>query len=824
MTTASAGSAALASSVAEKTALGGLRVVEMSTSMTGAQVGQFLADFGAEVFLVEPAGGSPLRSHPAFPLWARGKKSVQLDLGVPADRQALGPLLDTADVLVETFRPQTRERLGLQYGDVAASNPRLIHASITGFGSSGPLARIKGYEPLVMAKLGGLSAFSGMVRRKGPAYVSVPFASWSATQAAQQGILAALYEREASGSGQHVETSLAHAVGALDPWGLVVQWLTLQYPDAFRAAPPVSEDGIPNSSFTFRLLVSLTADGRWLQFSQVQPRLFRAMMGALDLDWMFDDPKWKSAPEFEDPAVRMEFWGLLLDGVRRQTFAEWQKVFEADHDVWAEVFRRGTELLYHPQMIHNGMVAEIADPDLGVVRQPGPLVRMDATPARICTAAPALDAHRHQITASDSSLAPPTGSGTSGGLPLAGVTVLELGTFYAAPFGATLLTDLGARVVKIEPLEGDPMRSILPFPESGGARVLQGKESVALDIASDDGRAIIYELARRSDLVLQCFRAGVADRLQVDAASLRAINPDLVYLNAPGYGIDGPNGHCPAFAPTIGAGAGFAWRNVGAAVPERADLDLAEIRSNSLRLTAAAGPGFAQADGVAALAVGTGLLLGLVARQRGAGGQAMLTTMLSSAAHALSEDMVEYAGRPPTPSPDPEFLGLTALYRLYETADGWIFLAAPTKRDWELLTRALAGQAALDEARFATPERRRTNDASLAEELAAVFRTRPAQDWEQDLLDAEVGCAAVAPAPVEANYLGALGRDNGYITDADHPTFGTHPRLAPLVRFSRSATTAPGGCGLGQHTNAVLSELGYSDERVAAWRHEGVIR
>jgi crotonobetainyl-CoA:carnitine CoA-transferase CaiB-like acyl-CoA transferase len=703
----------------------------------------------------------------------------------------------------------------------------LVHASITGFGSQGPLAAIKGYEALVLAKVGGLSAFSGMLTRPGPAFVSVPFASWSAAQVALQGIMAALYERESSGLGQHVEASLAHAVGALDPWGWMVHWLTLQYPDAFTAAPPVSEEGIPNSSFTFRLLVALTADGRWLQFSQVQPRLFRAMMRALGLEWMFDDPKWATAPEFESPTARLEFWETLLAAARTKSLEDWRQVFEADHDVWAEVFRHGTELLHHPQMLHNQMVLDFRDRRGVRMRQPGPLVKLFDGPAssRDLTA-PELDEHSSQLRALTQVSRPATAATPAaprGQLPLEGVTVLELGTFYAAPYGATVLTDLGARVIKVEPLEGDPMRTILPFPESGGTRVLQGKESVALNMASPQGRDIIYQLARRADIVLQCFRAGVAERLAVDPESLRAVNPDLVYLHAPGYGIDGPNGHCPAFAPTIGAGAGFAWRNVGAAVAEGPDLIMSDVRSNSLRLTAAAGPQFAQADGVAALAVATGLMLGLVARKRGTGAHAMMTTMLSSAAHALSEDMVEYEGRPRGVQCDSDFLGLGALYRLYETADGWVFLAAPTDSDWTALKSSLAGYADLDQERFATPDRRRQCDADLAAALTEAFLHRPATEWERALIQASVGCVAVAPAPPERNYLGELGRSNGYVSEVEHPIFGRHPRIAPMVRFSRSATVARPGCTLGQHTRPVLEELGLSEGRISVLEKEGVI-
>ena len=113
--------------------------------------------------------------------------------------------------------------------------------------------------------------------------------------------------------------------------------------------------------------------------------------------------------------------------------------------------------------------------------------------------------------------------------------------------------------------------------------------------------------------------------------------------------------------------------------------------------------------------------------------------------------------------------------------------------------------------------------AELARVLAAMFRRQRADQWETELVAAGIGCVAVTSAPPEAIFLGELGRNNGYLADVTHPTFGEHPRLAPLVRFSRSAVTALPGCLLGQHTASVLEEIGYSDDRIAALREDGVI-
>ena len=287
------------------------------------------------------------------------------------------------------------------------------------------------------------------------------------------------------------------------------------------------------------------------------------------------------------------------------------------------------------------------------------------------------------------------------------MTVLELGTFFAAPFGGTVLREVGARVIKVEPLEGEPMRGLLPFPEVGGAKCVQGKESICVDLSSEEGRAIVHALARKSDIVLQSFRAGVAKRQGVDAETLRAVNPGLVYLNSPGYGIDGPCGDRPAYAPTIGAGSGLVMRNIGTAIEERPGLSLKEIRADALRLSGAGTTEYAQADGISALTAASAMALGLLVRDRTGVSQEMLTTMLTSTAHALADDMAEYKDRPPTQAADAELLGYSALYRLYRAADEWIYLAAPSAGDWYALCTALIDEVDLASRRNGSPTARR---------------------------------------------------------------------------------------------------------------------
>jgi crotonobetainyl-CoA:carnitine CoA-transferase CaiB-like acyl-CoA transferase len=802
-------------------ALHGIRVLDLSTSVAGFQAGQVLCDFGAEVVHVEPPGGSPLRTLPSYPFLARGRKSIVLDLKQAPDLTALGALALGADVLIETFRPGVMERFGLGYDELVASNPALVYTSITGWGRSGPYAGTKGYEALVMARLGAMWSSAGMVERPGPAHLSAPWASFGATQLALTGTLAALHERTTSGRGQRVDTSLVAGLAGQGPYNWFLRVIADRYPDAFNFTPPFSDAGVPNDGVFFMLLIALTKDGRWMQFAQVQPHLFRAFMRAVDLEWMYDDPTWKDVPRLATEQQRSEFWDILLGKVRERTFAEWQEVFDADHNVWAEIFRRDAELLDHPQIVHLGAVVELDDPHYGRVRQPGPLVLMEATPAQLDDrAAPSLDEHGASLRAEPwahflgraVSEAPPS----AGAGPLSGVTVLELGSFYAAPYGATVLADLGATVIKVEPLSGEPIRFLLPFPEAGAIKVLQGKRTIALDLDTDAGRAIVGDIARHADLVLMSYRAGVVERQGIDAATLRSINPDLVYLTCPGYGADGPCGDRPAYAPSIGAGSGLAMRNMGGVIPEHDRLTTAEVRASARKIFGSGTSEFAQADGISALSVATAMALGLLVRDRTGIAQPMLTSMLTSSAQMLCDDLTLYDGRPPTIAPDAELYGYGARYRLYETADGWVYLAAPGAHEWPGLVEAMAGivdLTGLD-----------TDDAALAAALTTGFLAQSAAAWERHMLAHDVGCVALAMVPPESVLLSdEFGRASGFVTDVVHPVIDEHPRLTPLVSLSRSGGVAGPGSTIGQHTDQILEWLGYDARCVADLRAAGVV-
>ncbi|MDR3662492.1 MAG: CoA transferase, partial [Mycobacterium sp.] len=337
-----------------------------------------------------------------------------------------------------------------------------------------------------------------------------------------------------------------------------------------------------------------------------------------------------------------------------------------------------------------------------------------------------------------------------------------------------------------------------------------------------EGLELVYELAKRSDLVLQCFRGNAAERAGIDEAKLRSANPDLVVLGMSGYGTDGPYAHRSAYAPSIGAAAGLSVIDSRGAATPPTDLD--EAHRRAVTLHAASAVPAVQSDGIAALGVASALLVGLYAKRRGISLPHLTASMFGTALQAAINHNTGYAGRPSIESADDQFYGLNALYRMYKAADGWVFLAAPLAREWPALAKAMAPYVDLHvDERFAGEVSRAEHSEALIEALTPVFATKTASEWEQELTSQDVGCVEVAERNSELLLQTDPFFEAGYSVAAHSPIFEEHRRLAPLCRFSRSRTKADAGCTVGQHTDVVLREMGLDADRIAALRAAEVI-
>src|SRR5579883_1502630 len=211
----------------------GLVVLDFSWGMAGGLATAVLADFGSEVIKIEPPSGDPFRNHPAWLSWNRGKKSAVIDLKNAAGREQAQRLAAQADVVIETFRPGVTQRLGIDYATLSSINPRLVYASISGWGQQGPLSQVPGYEGAIAAKSGRMMDFSGQMNREGPAYSAVQVATWASSQAAVRGILAVLLSRDTAGRGQWVQTSILQNMIPYDLAGLMMRQLSRKDPKKF---------------------------------------------------------------------------------------------------------------------------------------------------------------------------------------------------------------------------------------------------------------------------------------------------------------------------------------------------------------------------------------------------------------------------------------------------------------------------------------------------------------------------------------------------------------------------------------------------------------
>jgi crotonobetainyl-CoA:carnitine CoA-transferase CaiB-like acyl-CoA transferase len=415
------------------------------------------------------------------------------------------------------------------------------------------------YDGTMEAKAGRMWEFGVLHGGERPGFAASPVLAHTAAMLILQGAFGALHERLRTGRGQRIETSLAQAYSVHD----LIRW------------PPggsmdLRTEDIPFIPYT----VARTRDGVWLQFAQNGPALFNDFLAALGLAGLGD---YGEVMQPQDPENTRGVRARILERIGERTWEEWQEVFENERNVSAELFWAPGEALDHPQFQAMGDVLEIDDPEVGRTRQLGPIVEWQSLPSRPSGPAPSLgslgDAGFQMPRLDDGPASP---AAPQPGV-LAGVTVVEFATWIATPFAASLLVDLGARVIKVEPLAGDPMRSTGP---ALALKMMQGKESLCLDLKAPEAKEVVHRLVARADAMLHSYRPGVPERLGLDFDTLRAINPRLVHLYNGSYGSRGPKAFAAAFHVTGGAVAGGCFAQAGEGVPPPPDqpLDAARAR------------------------------------------------------------------------------------------------------------------------------------------------------------------------------------------------------------------------------------------------------
>lgn len=372
--------------------LAGVRVIELAHIMAGPVCGLMLADMGADVIKVErlPRGDGTRGFVPpdiagesaAFMMLNRGKRSVALDLRAPEGVGIVRRLLAEADVVVENFRVGTMEKIGLGWDDLRRLNPRLVYCQITGFGRTGPLAEHGGFD-LIAQGYSGLMSVTGEGPGREPVKVGAPVTDITAGILAAFGVASALVERERTGEGQRVDTSLFEAGITQTFWQSAIALASGHSPGPLGSAHPLAA---PYQAFR-------TSDG-WINVGASNQPTWRGLVRALDL------PELAADARFEDNAARMEHLEalvqILADRLRTKSTAAWLARL-ADEGVPAGPIASVGEMLEHPQTVARGMVVETDHPRAGRVRSLGSPVKMSASGREMAAPAPLLGEHSRSV-------------------------------------------------------------------------------------------------------------------------------------------------------------------------------------------------------------------------------------------------------------------------------------------------------------------------------------------------------------------------------------------------------------------------------------------
>ncbi|MCH7710747.1 MAG: CoA transferase [Proteobacteria bacterium] len=372
--------------------LGGVTVIELAHIMAGPACGMLLADFGADVIKVERIpGGDDSRSFatvdiegesPTFMMMNRNKRGIAVDLKTEGGKKVLRRLLKTADVVIENYRRGTMERLGLGYDRLKEANPGLVYCEISGFGRTGPYADRGGFD-LIAQGMSGLMSITGEGPDRPPVKAGAPITDITAGILAAFGVLAALLERQHSGLGQRVDTSLFEAGITHTFWQSALALASGVSPGPLGTGSPVAA---PYQAFP-------TADG-WITVGGANQANWRKLLGVLETPELGEDPRFGENPDRMENIAALE--EILNEHFIKRTSAEWLDKLEAAGVPAGPVMNVG-EMHQDPQTLARKMVVEVDHRRAGKVKTLGPPVKLSRTPASVRSAAPVLGQHTAEV-------------------------------------------------------------------------------------------------------------------------------------------------------------------------------------------------------------------------------------------------------------------------------------------------------------------------------------------------------------------------------------------------------------------------------------------
>ncbi|MCP5066408.1 MAG: CoA transferase [bacterium] len=803
------------------------RVLDL-TDESGLLCGQILADLGADVIQIEPPEGSsarrigPYRNENEGPeaslFWAaytRNKRGITLDPGLESDREVLLRLVAGADFLIESGHPGQMAELGLAYEDLVRIQPGLIYVSITAFGQTGPKAKWCTSD-LTQVAASGLAYLSGDAR-SAPTRICVPQAHAHAGSDAAIGALIAHMERLRSGRGQHVDVSAQQSMtlsnmfrtldeavgmppaerlaGGLQAGGIVIPirhrtrdgWVTL--------GPAV----MPSTGHFMRRLLTWVAEEGFCDADLAEQDwgTFGIRLGAGVLP-----------PDTYDPVER-----VLDEFFATKTHAELLQAAIERKLLIAPVFRID-EIVDSDQLAERDFAVAIGSEGRTADRYPGPFAKFSRTPLAYRRAPPRLDEHtaelRSEAMRKPAPLRnfPPTAAlGSQSSLPLTGVKILDLFWVIAGPTATRVLADHGATVVRVESSKHlDTLRVSPPWqfgqPHPEGAAGFQSananKLGITIDLGTEEGRAIVLDLARWADVVTESFAPGVMKARGLDYPVLREIKPDLIMISSCIMGQTGPWRNFTGFGRLAASLAGFqplaSWPGQPPAGPFGAYTDAIASRYNALAILAA-----------------------LEHRERTGEGQYIDQSQTEAALHYLAPAFLDWTVNGHLTDAMGNADDESFPHGMYPAAgeDCWVAIAARSDEEWRSLCEVIERQDLVN---------KRHARAEVEAALSDWTRAHTADEVEAALQARRIPAHAALDTP--GLFSDPQLRHRGHFIEIPHDIYPTTTIESSRVQLSRSVARKPErALTLGRDNHKVLEELlGYSDERIASLEQQGVLR
>jgi crotonobetainyl-CoA:carnitine CoA-transferase CaiB-like acyl-CoA transferase len=780
-----------------------IQVIDLSTEIAGPYCTKMLVDAGAEVVKVESSdGGDPLRRWTAsgapiaegedgalFQHLNASKRGVTLDLESSTGREGLLDLAAAADLVVESFHPGELARLGLSFDALQARNPRLSLVSISPWGSDGPWAKRPATEFTLQAATGS-TAHRGLASRE-PVAAGGRIGEWIAGGFAAVGALFAWLSARNTGRGQHVDLSIFEAMLLSMTYyhDLSGQWREGKLPRAIE---------VPS--------VEPARDG-WVGFCTITGQQW------LDFCVLIGRPELAEDERYLEGTFRsqqLEFMQEIVHGWTRERSVDEIIELASLMRIPVAPIGDGRNL---PKMDHFARRGSFTRGPGGFLR-PRPPYLLEKTSLRPFGPAPKLGDPPGEVTAARKATPPePPGGGSGGALPLGGLRVVELSTFWAGPIAGWTLADMGADVVKVESIQRpDGMRFAGAIPTDRlwewspiFAGVNPGKRGVTLQLDSEEGMSLLERLIRGADVVTENFSPRVMENFGLGWDRIHSLNPRAIMVRMPAFGLDGPWRDRAGFAMTVEQASGLAW------ITGYDDIPLVPR-----------GP----CDPIGGMHAVFALLLALEHRRRTGEGQLVEVPLVEAALNVAAEQVIEYsaygqllsrsANRGPYAAPQ-------GVYRCAEE-DEYLALAVATDAQWQQLCEVMEETGWSRDPALASPRGRRDAHDEIDARIGRWLSEQKLDEAVQKLVDAGV--------PAHPLVNGHLVMPNPQLEHRrffqvmEHPATGEtrYPGLPMAFSGLERHLHASPPPTLGQHNDEILGgELGLSADELRGLRERKII-